>query len=133
MAENYNIEASDIEAGKAMGGVAYIGLIGFLIAFITSKDNRYVMFHAQQGLALAIGWLVSAFMIPFGAIPVLGWLLTMMMVTLNIGLLVLFIIGLINGFNGTAKPLPVIGTHAFKLGLFKADETPSPPAGPEAE
>jgi uncharacterized membrane protein len=44
--------------------------------------------------------------IVLGIIPVLGWIL---MPFYNIGILVLGIIGLINGFGGKVKHLPVIG------------------------
>lgn len=123
MANEFNITPAEIEEGKTMGGIAYFGLLGFLIAYLTSKENKYVLYHAQQGLALAICMLV----IP---IPFIGWLV-------GIGVLVLFVIGLMNGFKGEIKPLPVIGQFAFKLGLLKpavedAPQAPEAPKAPEA-
>jgi uncharacterized membrane protein len=41
-----------------------------------------------------------------GAIPILGW---MLLPIFGIGVLVLGIMGLINGFSGKAKQLPIIG------------------------
>ncbi len=123
MANEYNITAQEIEEGKTMGGIAYFGLLGFLIAFLTSKENKYVMYHAQQSLMLVICMIV----VP---IPVIGWII-------GLGVLVLFIMGLIAGFGGQVKPLPVIGNLAFKLNLFKPEaassSAPEAPGSPDVE
>lgn len=42
-----------------------------------------------------------------GIIPVIGW---MLLPVFGIGVLALFIMGLVNGFGGKAKRLPLIGT-----------------------
>ncbi len=117
MAE-FNITAKEIEEGKTMGGIAYFGLLGFLIAYLTSKENKYVAYHCQQSLMLVICMIV----VP---IPVVGWII-------GIGVFVLFIMGLLAGFGGQIKPLPVIGNFAFKLGLLKPEENAAAPAAPEA-
>ena len=120
MANEFNITPAEIEKGKTMGGIAYFGIIGFLIAYLTSKENKYVLYHAQQGLLLAI----IGILVP---IPVIGWII-------GICVLVLFVIGLLNGFKGEIKPLPVIGQFAFKFNLLKpeAANTPQPPEAPKA-
>jgi uncharacterized membrane protein len=121
MANEFNITQAEIDEGKTMGGIAYFGIIGFLIAFLTSKENKYVMYHAQQSLILVICMLVAP-------IPVIGWIVAL-------GAFVLFIIGLLNGFKGEIKPLPVVGNIAFKFGILKPVEgettsAPEPPAAP---
>ncbi len=50
MTTAFNISSSDVENGKAMTGISYSGLLGFLIAVLTSRENRFVIFHAQQSL-----------------------------------------------------------------------------------
>ncbi|MCK5133983.1 MAG: hypothetical protein KAR40_17770 [Candidatus Sabulitectum sp.] len=118
MANEFNITPAEIEDGKTMGGIAYFGILGFLIAFLTSKDNKYVMYHAQQSLILVICMFIVA-------IPVIGWLI-------GIGAFVLFIIGMLNGFKGEIKPLPLIGQIAFKFGILKPEAGTTPQAAPEA-
>ncbi|MFP4458703.1 MAG: DUF4870 domain-containing protein [Candidatus Zixiibacteriota bacterium] len=116
---NHNISQQEIEDGKVMGGIAYLGLIGFIIAFVTSQDNRYVLYHCQQSLALMIAsFIISAFSV-VGAIPIIGWLIGIGLTLAGLGAFVLFIIGMINGFSGKIEPLPVIGEYAFKLNLMK--------------
>jgi uncharacterized membrane protein len=122
MANEYNISASDIESGKTMGGIAYFGLLGFLIAFLTGKDNRYVVYHAQQSLILIICTILAP-------IPVLGQIILLCV-------LVLAIIGLINGFKGVVKPVPIVGNLAFKLNLLKpmaGSSAPEAPGSPDVE
>jgi uncharacterized membrane protein len=120
MANEFNITDAEIEDGKTMGGIAYFGLLGFLIAYLTKKENKYVVYHAQQSLILVICLIVTP-------IPVVGWII-------GVCALVLFIIGLMNGFKGVIKPLPVVGQLAFKFGLLKpaAGSTP-PPSTPKVE
>ncbi len=118
MNNEYGITPAEIEDGKTMGGIAYFGLLGFLIAFLTKRENKYVMYHAQQSLIIVICLLVVA-------IPVIGWLI-------GIGAFVLFIIGMLNGFKGEIKPLPMVGNLALKFGILKPEGGDTPPAPPAA-
>lgn len=109
MARTFNIPADDIDQGKAMAGISYFGILGFLIAMVTSRENRYVMFHAQQSLLLTIIFFIRY-------IPFTPGLLDMIVGLMAI---VLFIIGLINGFGGKVQPLPVVGEIAYGFNICK--------------
>lgn len=108
--------------GKTAGIVSYFTIIGWLIAYFTiHKDNKTELgsYQLRQTLLFAI---VST---------VLGWglsiLLTILIVSTNIaslgiiativqiGLFVLWIIGLIGAINGQKKPIPLIGEKAQTL------------------
>ena len=118
MAE-YGISTKEIEEGKTMGGIAYFGIVGFLIAFLTSKENKYVVYHAQQSLLMSLIGIAAGIL---NVIPILGQIV---FILACIGLFILFIIGLMNGFKGLVKPLPLIGEYAFKLNLLKPEEATS--------
>ena len=107
----FNIDSSEIESGKTMAGISYLGIIGFLIAIIAGRENRYTMFHAQQSLLLVILFLVR-FMpgTPFFVDSIVG-----------LFVFVLCVIGLINGFSGKVEPLPLLGTLAYNFGLCKPE------------
>ena len=109
----FNISSSEIEAGKAMAGISYFGILGFLIAMITSRENRFVMFHAQQSLIPMI-----LFFCRF--IPGVPWFLKGI---IGLAALVLFIIGLVSGFSGKVQPLPLFGELAYNFGICKPDDT----------
>jgi len=92
----------DIEKGKTMAGLSYLL---FFLPLIVCPESKYAKFHANQALLLLI--LGIAGNVILGIIPVIGW---MLMPVFGIGVLVLGIMGLVNGFGGKAKRLPLIGT-----------------------
>ena len=114
MEQSFTFTQKEIDEGKVLAGISYFGLIGFLIGYLAGKENRFTLYHAQQGLVLAIALLLSV-------IPIIGWIW-------SLACLVLFVMGIINGFSGQVKPLPIIGSLGFKVGLLKADQ----PAAPQA-
>jgi len=125
MPKEYNFTPQEIEDGKGLAGVAYLTWVGLLIAALVGKDNRFTMYHVQQSLALMIGWLALSVI---AVIPILGWIV---MVVGWIICLVLLIIGLLNGFRGDAKPLPIIGELGFKFNLVKGGTTGGNTTGSE--
>lgn len=113
MATAFNISSKDIEDGKAMAGISYFGILGFLIALLTSRENRFAMFHAQQSLIPIILVFVRFLPgTPFFVDSIAG-----------LAALVFFVIGLINGFGGKVQPLPLFGEIAYKFGLCKPEKT----------
>ena len=102
---NPNLEGefdlADIEKNKTMAGLAYLL---FFLPLIVCPDSKYAKFHANQGLILLIVSIAGNVIL--GMIPVIGWVI---MPFFGIGVLVLGIMGLINGFGGKAKRLPLIG------------------------
>ena len=111
MSTAFNISSSDIENGKALAGISYLGIIGFLIAMVAGRENRFVTFHAQQSLLLMILFLVRFLPgTPLFVDSIAG-----------LAAFVLFLIGLLNGFSGKVKPLPVVGELAYHFGLCKPE------------
>ena len=94
-------ELDDIEKNKTMAGLAYFI---FFLPLIAAPESKFAKFHANQGLLLLI--LGVAGNLILGMIPILGWLL---MVPFGILVLILGVMGLMNGFGGKAKELPMIG------------------------
>jgi len=96
-------ETADIEKNKTMAGLAYLI---FFLPLITCPESKYAKFHANQALLLFI--VAVAGNVILGMIPVIGW---MIMPIYAIGILILGILGLINGFGGKAKRLPIFGKY----------------------
>lgn len=120
---NYGISDESIQQGKAMATVAYFGLPGFLVAYLTSKENRYVLYHAQQSLVIMFTWMLSGFLWILCFIPIIG-LIFIVIYSLFIGipLLTLFIIGLVNASGGQVKSLPIVGKLGLKIGMVRPVE-----------
>lgn len=95
----------DIEKNKTMAGLAYLI---FFLPLVACPDSQFGRYHANQGLVLLI--LAMAGSIILTMIPIVGWVI---LPFFSLGILVLVIMGLINGFGGKAKALPFIGN--FKL------------------
>ena len=93
--------AEDIEQNKTMAGLAYFI---FFLPLIVCPESGYAKFHANQGLLLFLLALLGNIVLII--IPFIGWVL---LPFFNIGILVLAILGLINGIDGKAKHLPIIG------------------------
>jgi len=91
----------DIEKNKTIAGLSYLL---FFLPLIVCPESGYAKFHANQALLLLITGIAGNVIL--GIIPIIGW---MLMPIFGIGVLILGIMGLVNGFGGKAKQLPLIG------------------------
>lgn len=86
---------------KTTGIVAYLTIIGWLIAFIAG-DKEGAKFHLNQGLVISIGYIISRII---GRLPFIWWVSYI----LDIFLLVCVIIGLVGAAQDQEKEAPLIG------------------------
>jgi len=93
--------AEDIEKNKTMAGLSYLI---FFLPLVACPESKYAKFHANQSLLLLITTIAGNVIL--GIIPVIGW---MLMPIFGLSVLLLGIMGLINGFGGKVKQLPLIG------------------------
>ena len=93
------------EKEKTNGMIAYITIIGFIIAFIQNQEikSEHVNYHIRQMLGL-ICLSFGSFIVGF--IPFLGWIASPIVA---IGVFVFWIMGLIGATNGERKPVPILG------------------------
>lgn len=115
---NNENQQSIIEEGKTTAIIAYITIIGLIIAFIQNneKKNAFAAFHIRQCLGIFVTSIALIILSSFlGIVPVLGWMLSSLIgFVVSIGALVLWILGLINAINGQDKPVPILGEHYQK-------------------
>lgn len=100
----------NIGKGKNMAIVAYLTILGSIIAIIMNSDmkNPFTSFHAKQGLGLnltylIVGYFVSSF--DSFAISIGFW----------IAMGVFFMYGLYSAVTGSCKEVPVLGPIFQKL------------------
>lgn len=111
MEENNNIpEVSNssqgvVSEGKTTAIIAYITIIGLIIAFIMNNDkkNSFAAYHIRQSLGIGLTGLALSVV---AALPILGWIVSGLG---GIFLFVLWIMGLISALNGQEKPVPLLG------------------------
>ena len=108
------VHATAATDDKTTAVVSYLTLIGFIVAVILhgSKKTSLGAYHLRQSLGLM---LTSFAMIPAGMllvfIPFLGWAADL---ALWIGLIFLWVSGLIAAVNGEQKPVAILGEHYQK-------------------
>jgi len=100
------------EEGKTMAIIAYVTIIGTIIAWFSNRDknNEFVKFHVGQAVRIFILAII------------LNIIVTILITITGIGLLsyigyipfILWILGIINAMNLKDEPLPIIGTIGGK-------------------
>ncbi len=94
---------------KATGIVAYITIIGWLIAFLAG-DKEGAKLHLNQGLVLALAVIVNNLIsMILGRIPVVGFIVGILCGIIGLLLFVLMIVGIIFAATDKDAELPVIG------------------------
>ncbi len=90
---------------KTVGIIAYLTIIGLIIAIVMNKEKKepFASYHIRQSLGLAVTGIVLAII---GVIPFIGWLISILG---TIFIIILWVLGLINALNGYEKPIPVLG------------------------
>lgn len=98
----------EIEDGKGMSLLSYIGFL-VLIPYLGEKKNKYVHFHALEGMNLFIYELILGGVLAFINIFIpLAFLRSLFSTIVSLICLALSIIGIINVCNDQAKELPII-------------------------
>lgn len=106
-------DPSDIEANKIWTGISYLGTgLFFFLPLIVNSNSSFGKYHANQALVLFIFSIVANVAAQIvGMIPVVGSIFCWV---IRLVCLVLMVCGIVNGFQGKAKSLPVIG-ELFQL------------------
>lgn len=86
---------------KVTGIVAYISLVGWLIAFFAG-DREGAKFHLNQALLLVIGQVIVGILSAIPIVKIVGGILGLFLV-------VCWFIGLIAACKGEEKEIPLIG------------------------
>jgi uncharacterized membrane protein len=89
----------------------FLSILGFIIALVAKKDDKYVMFYAKQSLVVFIAYIIAAVikMLP-GIGSILGpiaYLITS----------VLWIFSWVYALSGEEKDTPFIGQYIDKIKL----------------
>jgi len=97
-----------LDDNKVIAILSYIGVL-CLIPLLTKKDDKFIFFHAKQGLVLFIVEIITYFVL---MIPILGWIIAPIA---SLIWLALSIIGIVNVLGGEMKELPILGKYASKI------------------
>ncbi|SEL63981.1 MULTISPECIES: DUF4870 domain-containing protein [Maribacter] len=94
-----------VNEGKNIAIIAYITIIGLIIAYVMNNDKKdaFAAYHIKQSLGLAATGLALGIV---GMIPILGWIINILGI---IVLLYMWVMGLMNAINGKESPVPFLG------------------------
>ncbi|MCE0522078.1 MAG: DUF4339 domain-containing protein [Methylacidiphilales bacterium] len=111
--EALEVDAEDAEKNKIYGILAYLWIL-CLVPIFAAKDSPFAKYHANQGLVLFLVEIVlsiSVFIVNIVVLtimPAMGFIGSILSL-IQLGPLILLIIGIINAAAGKCVPLPVIG------------------------
>jgi uncharacterized membrane protein len=115
MAKNVKEEKSASDTKLFAFLATFFSIIGFIIALIAKKENKYVMYYAKQSLVVFIASIIVWFFgWIFWQIPTIGWTI---MQALNLIVFILWLISWIYALSGQMKPVPIVGKYAEKINL----------------
>lgn len=104
--EMQNVKSNHDE-GKTTAIIAYITIIGLIIAFVKNnkEEDPFASFHIRQMLGISVTGLALTFI---NIIPILGTIISLIGILL---IIILWIVGLISAVNGEEKKVPILGAY----------------------
>ena len=102
---------------NAAGGLAYVTFIPAIIFLIIEPFNKnsYVRFHSWQSIFLSIAWIaVDVILHIIGRLPFLGLINLFLWPAVGLLFFILWLVLMINAFNGKRIKVPIIGNLAEK-------------------
>jgi len=97
------------------GALAYITIIPAILFLVMPPYNKspYVRFHAWQCIFLTIAWIALFVVLAIvGRIPLVGIVIFPLMLLLDLGMFILWLIIVLKALNGNKIVLPIIGPLA---------------------
>lgn len=92
--------------GKTIGIIAYITLIGWIVAILmnSNKKNDYASFHIRQMLGLILLSIITSILSMYVNLGLFGTILSVL-------ILILWVIGFVGAIQGERKLVPIIGEN----------------------
>ncbi|MFH1801565.1 MAG: DUF4870 domain-containing protein [archaeon] len=91
-----------------------LSVLGFIIALLAKREDKYVMFYAKQSLILFITGIIAKIIVILLTITLIG---IIAIPVVWIVYLILWIIALVNSVSGEQKETPWIGKYARSIKL----------------
>ena len=102
---------------NAAGGLAYVTIIPAIIFLIIEPFNKSpnVRFHSWQSIFLAIAWFAADIVLAvLGRLPLIRMFDLFLWPLVGLGFFILWLVVMINAFNGKRLTMPFIGNLAEK-------------------
>lgn len=104
---------------KTIAVVSYITLIGWIVAIVLHSSSQikspFAAYHLRQTLGIYITGIALVILSFISILPFIGWLIGLVITLAQVGLFVLWILGLVSAANGEEKPVPILGEYYQKF------------------
>lgn len=96
--------------------LSYLGILG-LIPLLTKKDDPEVQWHAKNGLALTVTWVIFwiVWTVFSHFLPSIACLMSLVPCAIGIGYIALIIMAIMKAVNGQRMRFPMISDFADKM------------------
>ncbi|MGA2534968.1 MAG: DUF4870 domain-containing protein [Terracidiphilus sp.] len=97
------------------GALSYVTIIPAIIFLVMPPYNKssYVRFHAWQCIFLTVAWIALFVVLAIlGRIPFVGLLIFPIMLVLDLGMFILWLVVVLKALNGQRFSIPIIGALA---------------------
>ncbi|RPD96618.1 hypothetical protein EGM88_09655 [Aureibaculum marinum] len=100
-----SIEKPTESEGKTTAIIAYLTIVGLIIAFVLNNDKKdpFAAYHIKQSLGLALTGLALSVV---NIIPILGWIVSILGFFV---IIYMWIMSFLNAINNKQKPAPILG------------------------
>lgn len=106
-----------------MGALAYVGLFPAIVLLVVpaARNRRFVRFHCWQSLlfgaaTVLIGMAVKLFFLIFSILPVVGFLISWLLLGVaSIAVVILWLALVVKALQGEPYELPFLGPLATRL------------------
>ncbi len=93
----------------------FLSIIGFIIALLVNREDKYVMYYAKQSLVIFIIALIAGAITGiFGWIPIIGWIISF---AINIIIIIAWFLSWLYALSGEKKEIPIVSDFAEKIKL----------------
>ncbi len=91
-----------------------LSVVGFIIALVAKKDDKYVIFYAKQSLILFLTGIAVKVLTVLLAITIIGIIAIPIVWVLYA---VIWVVVLVNSISGKEKEAPIVGKYARSIKL----------------
>ncbi len=88
-----------------------LSVVGFIIALLAKREDKYVMFYAKQSLIIFFSLVIAA---GIEIVPLVGEFVSIVLWVIFISV---WIVALVNSLSGKEKETPIIGHYAKMINL----------------
>ena len=93
----------------------FLSIVGFVIALVAKRDDKYVMYYAKQSLVIfIIAAILGILSNLLSWIPIIGWIIK---AAIGIIVFIIWVMSWLYALSGNEKEIPIVSEWAEKINL----------------